>query len=267
MLLITHHCRLLCLELHIAEEVIWIVTPASTYAQLLLSLLFHLLGDGEVGELANLVLMRRVLVSNRIQLMALLSTTYRLLIWCLLPLELAWGLSRVTSFARTCRLLSIISHHLLFLVRRWLVLGVFASTTGVRHADDSGGRVMRIGLVDRAGCSPRYEVRVLLGLQHVVLAFNHFLITLGDAKLGNLELLQVLCHYGVGLLLELEGRAACKRLRLVGIGLLLLLQVIIVMLPQRGFIAGQFLATSLSHVVCLLLLVADALVHRLMYIV
>ena len=87
-LLITHGCRLFCLELHIAEEVVWIISPFPSTAntQLLLTLLFHLFCRREVGELANLIFISSVLVPYRMQLMALLSTTDLLLIWCLLSL-------------------------------------------------------------------------------------------------------------------------------------------------------------------------------------
>ena len=84
-LLIAHDCRLFRLELHITEEVVWIITPlpSTANAQLLLTLLFHLFGGREVCELANLIFMRGVLISYGMQLMALLSTTNLLLIWCL----------------------------------------------------------------------------------------------------------------------------------------------------------------------------------------
>ena len=72
----------------------------------------------------------------------------------------------------------------------------------MHHADDAYGRVVWIGLVDGAGCSPRYKVSVIFGLKHIILALDHLLITLWYAKLGDLELLQILLiYYGIWLLM------------------------------------------------------------------
>ena len=72
----------------------------------------------------------------------------------------------------------------------------------MHHADDAYGRVVWIGLIDGAGCTTRYKVSVIFSLQHIILAFDHFLITLWYAKLGDLELLQILLiNYRIWLLM------------------------------------------------------------------
>ena len=61
---------------------------------------------------------------------------------------------------------------------------------------------MWVSLVDGLGCSPRYEVGIIFGLQHIILAFDHFLIALWYTKLRDLELLQIfLIYYSIWLLL------------------------------------------------------------------
>ena len=64
-LLIPHDSWLFRLKFHIAKQVVWIVTPGTANIQLLLTLLFHLFGRREVGELANLIFISSVLVPYR----------------------------------------------------------------------------------------------------------------------------------------------------------------------------------------------------------